>query len=271
MEIPIAGQIANLYAWALGIGALVALGALIFGGILYTTSAGNESRIGEAKEWVLGAVIGLFLLFGSYLILNIINPELTKLENITLKKNTPAEATGVIFIPPDSVAVLPIGPSEELRKQINPGIFTHSNDANAVVTGCVSRQIGPSECVFIDPKIWQLIVYLQNRGFSIRISSMVGTHSQLTTGGNVSRHWDGHAFDIDIINGKAVSDPGAKADTIALLGALLDLRGSSLVPSQVISNGNGRPDSEVQRYQINGGGQVSYVDGGHTDHVHIGY
>ncbi len=87
----IGGLIGNFYAWALGIGALIALLVLIYGGIVYTISAGNESRIGEAKEWVFGAVIGLFLLFGSYLILNTINPELLKFKDIALEKNNPAE------------------------------------------------------------------------------------------------------------------------------------------------------------------------------------
>lgn len=277
MEIPIAGQIADFYIWALGIGALIALLVLIYGGIVYTTSAGNESRISEAKEWVFGAVIGLFILFGSYLILNTINPELTKLTSITLEKNKPAEpASEAIFVPPNSIALLPIGSSEELRKQINPGIFVHTNDATAVTTGYVVRATGQDygEQVLIDLQVWQLIVDLQNRGFDVRISSMVGTHSQLTTGGNISRHWDGHAFDIDMINGKLVSGADGsnpKPDTLALLQALLELRGTSLAPSQVISNGNGSFDSEVQQYQINGGQQVSYVDGDHTDHIHIGY
>lgn len=282
-DIPIAGQIADLYAWALGIGALIALLVLIYGGIVYTTSAGNESRVSEAKEWLFGALIGLFILFGSYLILNTINPELIKLKDITLEKNKPTEPTGnpstenpsgAIFVPPDSIATLPVASSEELRKQINPSIFAHTNDSGAVTNGCAQREIGPSECVFIDPKIWQLIVYLQNKGLSIRISSMVGTHSQLTSGGNVSAHWSGHAIDIDMINGKLVSgvdSSNPKPETIVLLQALLELRGTSLVPSQVISNGNGSFDSEIQQYQMNGGEQVHYVDGDHTDHVHVGY
>lgn len=83
--------VAAFYKWALGIGALIALLVLIYGGIVYTTSAGNESRIGEAKEWVFGALIGLFILFGSYVILNTINPELTKLKDISLIINKPAE------------------------------------------------------------------------------------------------------------------------------------------------------------------------------------
>ncbi|MBI2506526.1 MAG: hypothetical protein HYW00_00045, partial [Candidatus Colwellbacteria bacterium] len=37
----LAPQIADFYQWALGIGGIVALGVIIFGGILYTVSAGN--------------------------------------------------------------------------------------------------------------------------------------------------------------------------------------------------------------------------------------
>ncbi len=87
----VSGLIGNFYKWVLGIGALIALLVLIYGGIVYTTSAGNESRIGEAKEWVFGALIGLFLLFGSYLVLNTINPELAKLKDITLLINQSAK------------------------------------------------------------------------------------------------------------------------------------------------------------------------------------
>lgn len=84
-------QIGDFYAWALGIGGLVALGVLVFGGILYTTSAGNASRQGDAKEWIIGALVGLLILFGSWFILNTINPELTKLTDLRLLANKAAE------------------------------------------------------------------------------------------------------------------------------------------------------------------------------------
>lgn len=87
----IAEQIGNFYQWVLGIGALIALGVLVFGGILYTTSAGNASRQDDAKQWGLGSVIGLLILFGSYLILNTINPELTKLKDLNLIVNQAAQ------------------------------------------------------------------------------------------------------------------------------------------------------------------------------------
>lgn len=101
----IAQQIGNFYQWALGIGGLVALGVLIFGGILYIISAGNASRQEDAKGWLLGAVMGILLLFGSYLILNTISPELTKLKDLELIVNKAAQFSPTeprVYTPPFS-------------------------------------------------------------------------------------------------------------------------------------------------------------------------
>ncbi|MBI1952179.1 hypothetical protein HYS42_00450, partial [Candidatus Saccharibacteria bacterium] len=84
-------QIGKFYSFALGIGALVALGVLIFGGILYTASAGNASRQDDAKQWLTGSIVGLIILFGSWFILNTVNPELTKLTDLRLLVNKAAE------------------------------------------------------------------------------------------------------------------------------------------------------------------------------------
>src|SRR3990167_7897405 len=135
-------QIANFYQWALGIGGLVALGIIVFGGILYTVSAGNASKQDDAKQWITGALIGLLLLFGSYLILNTINPELTKLNDLKLIVNEAAESgdTGsVIVIDPGSTDPVPVEPTADLRAQVNPIIFAKPNDASAVAIGCAPR------------------------------------------------------------------------------------------------------------------------------------
>ncbi len=92
VSVGLAQQIGNFYAWALGIGGLIALGVLVFGGILYTASAGNASRQDDAKQWITGSFIGLALLFGSWFILNTINPELTKLTDLKLLANKAAES-----------------------------------------------------------------------------------------------------------------------------------------------------------------------------------
>jgi len=67
-------NVSNIFDWALGVGSVVALGIIIFGGVMYIASAGNSSRQGEAREWIKAAIYGLILLAVGYLILNTINP-----------------------------------------------------------------------------------------------------------------------------------------------------------------------------------------------------
>jgi len=83
----LAPAVYNLYNWALGIGALLALAIIIYGGVLYSASAGNPSRIDEAKKWITSALFGLALLFSTVIILNVVNPRLTTLEDIEITVN----------------------------------------------------------------------------------------------------------------------------------------------------------------------------------------
>jgi hypothetical protein len=71
---PISDMVAKFYNWALGIGSMVALGIVIWGGILYISAAGSDSRLKESKEWIKSAIYGLLLLLLSYLLLHTINP-----------------------------------------------------------------------------------------------------------------------------------------------------------------------------------------------------
>lgn len=73
---PIADMVNEFYAWALGIGAGVASGIIIYGGVLYILAAGSDSRLKESKEWIRSAIFGLVLLLLSYVLLNWINPSL---------------------------------------------------------------------------------------------------------------------------------------------------------------------------------------------------
>ncbi|OGE94620.1 MAG: hypothetical protein A3B10_00505 [Candidatus Doudnabacteria bacterium RIFCSPLOWO2_01_FULL_44_21] len=66
----------QIYIWSLGIGALLALLMVIFGGYMYMTAAGNAEQASKGVEILWGAIIGLALLFSSYLILRTINPDL---------------------------------------------------------------------------------------------------------------------------------------------------------------------------------------------------
>ncbi|HTL39776.1 MAG TPA: hypothetical protein VL306_03115, partial [Methylomirabilota bacterium] len=70
----------QVYKWSLGIGALLALLMTVIGGYYYMTSAGNAEQASKGTEMIWGAIIGLVLLFGAYLLLNTINPDFVNLK-----------------------------------------------------------------------------------------------------------------------------------------------------------------------------------------------
>ena len=59
------------------IATLIAFGALIYGGFLYLTSAGNPTAVSEAKKYITNALLGLIIILGAFVLLNTMNPRLT--------------------------------------------------------------------------------------------------------------------------------------------------------------------------------------------------
>lgn len=76
----------QIYIWSLGIAALLALFMIVIGGYITMTSAGNAQRAGKGKEYITSSVVGLILLFGAYLLLNTINPDLVNFNLDALDK-----------------------------------------------------------------------------------------------------------------------------------------------------------------------------------------
>lgn len=75
----IGDYIAALYRWAVPVGAVLATIVIMAAGVVWLTS-GGAGRLSSAQEWIGNAVIGLLLLVGSYVVLNTINPDLTRFE-----------------------------------------------------------------------------------------------------------------------------------------------------------------------------------------------
>src|ERR1700722_20481381 len=75
------GWVVNFYDFALIISGILALGAIVYGGFMYATSAGNASRQSEGRSWIWSALLGILLLACAYLILKTVNPNLVSLQN----------------------------------------------------------------------------------------------------------------------------------------------------------------------------------------------
>lgn len=68
-----------LYEYTVGIGGILATVMIIWGGVVYLTAGGSPGKIGEAKEYISNALIGVVLLFTSYLLLQTLSPDLVNL------------------------------------------------------------------------------------------------------------------------------------------------------------------------------------------------
>jgi len=97
---PLARKVSNLYNFALGAGTILALGIFVYAGVRYAASGGSSTAIGDARKWMTAAVLGLLILFGSYVFLKTINPDLLTLRDPTTPQNEPG-------IPPEPRITVP--------------------------------------------------------------------------------------------------------------------------------------------------------------------
>jgi len=75
------GIVAWLYVFIVGIAGLAAFVMIVWGGVKWMSSQGNPTQTTEARDIIKSALLGLLLVLVSFLILQIINPELTLLKN----------------------------------------------------------------------------------------------------------------------------------------------------------------------------------------------
>ena len=86
----------QVYIWSLGVAALLAFLMMIVGGYTYMTAQGNAEKSSKGSGLIMSSVIGLALLFGAYLLLSTINPDLvnfSQFNNDFNGLNTPAQST----------------------------------------------------------------------------------------------------------------------------------------------------------------------------------
>lgn len=78
----IGAYVGDIYKFAIGSVGIIAAVVMMYGGVLWIVAGGNQEKISEAKAWIVAALTGLFLFMTSYIILNLINPNLTKFQAI---------------------------------------------------------------------------------------------------------------------------------------------------------------------------------------------
>jgi hypothetical protein len=176
------GIIANFYQFSLLIGGLLALGAIVYGATKYTLAAGNPSGQGDAKDQILQALLGLLLLVGAYLVLNILNPDLVNLRLPKLEA-LKAPPSGEIT-PPRPPG--PIGPGLEdadARRQLQGAGITISPRAGSL-DGTQQNTID------------EAIRLKQASGCPVQVNSTTGGFHPGNLKGGQCNHANGYKIDV---------------------------------------------------------------------------
>lgn len=90
------GLIANFYEMAIALSGVLALGMIIYAGIKRIVGAGSPKEVSDSNDIIYNALLGIVLLFGAYILLNTINPQLTKLEIPTLSQIEVKESSDAV-------------------------------------------------------------------------------------------------------------------------------------------------------------------------------
>lgn len=67
----------NIAQWILGIVGVLTLVMFIFGGISFIFSAGSKEQVSKAKKIIISAIVGLIIVFVSWLVINFLLKTLT--------------------------------------------------------------------------------------------------------------------------------------------------------------------------------------------------
>jgi len=90
---PIVLYLKYIYNLAIALAGIILFVSLIRGGLLYFSSGGNPAKMKQAKERIQNSLLGILLIFSSYLILNTINPELVIFPTFNIQPSNPQNVT----------------------------------------------------------------------------------------------------------------------------------------------------------------------------------
>ncbi len=85
--------IAYFYEWAITLGIIATFGMMIYASFQYVISSGDIFKLSDSKNKIASALLGMLILFGSGIIIAILNPELSAITDIKISQQ-PTEIIG---------------------------------------------------------------------------------------------------------------------------------------------------------------------------------
>lgn len=149
---PLTAIISLVFNVFLMAGGLAGLVVIVFGGVKYLTSAGAPAKTKDAKSQIFGAILGLIILFSSWLVLSSINPDLVDIkEPFTAPVpviNPPSVPIGPVAPTPAAFFYIPLGKIiDDVVSQERETIPKMQNFANSA-TECNRDQCSGGTCEY---------------------------------------------------------------------------------------------------------------------------
>lgn len=86
LDIPWLGQyLRGLYQYGVILSSILAVIVIMVAGFIWMTAGGSSGRVSTARSYIFGAMSGLALMLGSYMILYLVNPELVVFKSLVLE------------------------------------------------------------------------------------------------------------------------------------------------------------------------------------------
>lgn len=244
----------RMYRFAIAAGSALAVFFIVIAGYVYMSADGDGEAVSKAKGILASSLASLVILFAGYILLRALNPDLIQFQNV----QPPSVNLGTTGFTPINITeylteggtdtspapTVPAGNAATLAASIlsNTKITLATVHVSGKTDTAFAKQnitdtkdgkpaqrssytdggaTGPGGVVAISSQLLQALSKLSET-YSFRVSEIAGgVHSA------GSDHYAGKAFDIDIINGKAInsSNPDAKTFQAACkaLGARLAL------------------------------------------------
>lgn len=134
----IGDYVRSFYIWFAGAAGVLAVFMIMFGGFRWLTAAGNPGSIGEAKSTITGALIGLVLLLGSYVILSTISTDFVNFKDLRTLLD-PVQANILVMAEHFSVGLIGNAGAVTQKEQFNNSACPTEKDMasgfDAFVTG----------------------------------------------------------------------------------------------------------------------------------------
>ncbi len=99
----------KLYRFAIAAGSVVSIMFIVIAGYLYMNSAGNQESVDKAKSIFESSIVSMVILFGGYILLRAINPDLLQFQPVNPPSIAVTPWVGPSIVPPSPSGTPPTG------------------------------------------------------------------------------------------------------------------------------------------------------------------